>query len=103
MKALCVLTVLAALAVPAVLSAGEAPAALATVSAVTAPPTADNLLDAIFADGGGLPCTHICYVSRDCGCDPPVIVECTGCRSCGQTFFGVSCDGVVHSCPPCAW
>jgi hypothetical protein len=108
MKALCVLTVLAVLAVlavPAIVSAGEAPAleTPAALSAVPAPPTATNLADAIFADGGGLPCTHICYVSRDCGCDPPVIVECTGCQSCSRTFFGVSCDGVVHNCPPCAW
>ena len=101
MKSLCVLAVLAALAMPAVVSAGEAPAAPA-VSIEPAPPTAANLLDAIFADGGG-PCIYICAISRDCGCDPPVSVECAGCRSCNQSSFGVVCDGVVTSCPPCAW
>lgn len=103
MKALCVVAILAVLAVPAAVSAGETPAQATPVSAVPAPSTVANLLDAIFAEGGGLPCTQICYVSKDCGCDPPVIVECTGCRSCSQTFNGVSCDGVVHRCPPCAW
>ena len=97
MKPLCILAVLAALAMPAMVSAGEAPAA-------PAPPTAANLLDAIFADEGG-PCIYICAISRDCGCDPPVSVECAGCSSCNQSSFGfgVVCDGVVTSCPPCAW
>ena len=111
MKPLCVLVVLvvlAALAMPAMVSAGEAPAAPAAPAAVSmapvppAPPTAANLLDAIFADEGGSS-SYICAISRDCGCDPPVSVQCAGCRSCNQSSFGVVCDGVVTSCPPCAW
>jgi hypothetical protein len=106
MKFLCVLIVLAALAslaTPAMVSAGEAPATPpAAVSVAPAPPTAANLLDAIFSNEGG-PCIYICAISRDCGCDPPVSVECAGCRSCNQSSFGVVCDGVVTSCPPSAW
>jgi hypothetical protein len=104
MKMMRVLVSLAILALPIVVSAGE-PARPATpaaaVSAIPAPPGTANLLGAIFADSG-LPCTQLCFVSRDCGCDPPVIVACTGCQSCSQAFRGVRCDGVTYSCPPCA-
>lgn len=105
MKPLCVLAilvVLAALSVPAVVSAGDEPASPA-VSVAPAPPTTANLLDAIFADGGGGPCFYICIISRDCGCDPPVTIQCAGCQSCNQTNFGLVCDGVLTSCPPCVW
>jgi hypothetical protein len=95
MKTLCVLAVLTALAIPAMVSAEEAPAA-------PAPATASNLLDAIFADEGG-PCIYICAISRVCACDPPVTIQCAGCRSCNQNMFGIVCDGVLTSCPPCVW
>jgi len=105
MKPLCVLAALAVLSMPVMVSAGEAPAAPAAPAAVSVPPapsTAANLLDAIFTDGGG-PCIYICAISRVCDCDPPVTIECAGCQSCNQTRFGLVCDGVVTSCPPCAW
>ena len=86
-RSLAVVVLFAAVLMPAVVHAAGAPV----------PP---DQLEAILA--GGLPCTHACYVERDCGCDPPVIVSCTGCRTCNLTLFGVNCDGVVHSCPPCA-
>lgn len=89
-----VLAVLVVFLMPAAVNAAEAPA-----STVQPPPLNSEQMEVILA--GGLPCTQACYVERDCGCDPPVIVSCTGCRSCSQTWFGVNCDGVTHSCPPC--
>lgn len=93
---LAAVAVLAVFLLPAAVNAAEAPA-----STVQPPPMTSEQMEAILA--GDFPCTHACYVERDCGCDPPVIVSCSGCRSCGQTWFGVQCDGVSTSCPPCVF
>ena len=87
-RSLAVVVLFAAVILPAAVHAANAPL----------PP---DQLEAILA-GEGLPCSHVCYVERDCNCDPPMIVSCTGCRTCNLVPFGVKCDGVVHSCPPCA-
>jgi hypothetical protein len=95
MRGLAAVALFAVVLMPAVVKAAEAP-----TSTPQPPPLTSTQLEAILA--GGLPCTQACYVERDCNCDPPVIVSCTGCRSCSQTWFGVTCDGIVYSCPPCA-
>jgi hypothetical protein len=98
-RLLAVVAVLAALLVPAVAGAVDVPSApAAATSAVQVPPSASALLGAIFADSGGLPCTHICFISKDCGCDPPVILSCSGCSSCTQGLFWIQCDGVRQTC-----
>ena len=94
-RVLAVVALFAVVLMPAAVNAAEAPA-----SPVQPPPLTTEQMEAILA--GGLPCAQLCYVERDCGCEPPVIVSCTGCRSCNLTLFGVKCDGVTYSCPPCA-
>lgn len=99
---------LAALSLPAQAGDQGPPASLTASPAVSgqsveAPPTSADLLGALFADGGGLPCTQMCFISKDCpGCDPPVTLSCSGCQSCTQGgqwgIQWIQCDGVRQYC-----